>query len=153
MLSPCLKGGLAPEGLPRWLSGKETTCQCRRRGFSLCVGKIPWRRKWQHTPVILAWRIAWTEEPGRLYSPWGGKDPDIADPTPTVPESRCFFLLPLSPLLFSLEVHSPLPPLSPTPIQSLLPRHWCPRHPSFMSPPPRSGPCPGHIHWMEAPGP
>ena len=22
---------------------------------------------------ILAWEIPWTEEPGRLYSPWGGK--------------------------------------------------------------------------------
>ena len=22
---------------------------------------------------ILAWRIPWTEEPGRLYSPWGCK--------------------------------------------------------------------------------
>ena len=21
-------------GLPRWLSGKESTCQCRRRGFN-----------------------------------------------------------------------------------------------------------------------
>ena len=23
---------------------------------------------------ILAWRIPWTEEPGRLYSPWGCKN-------------------------------------------------------------------------------
>jgi len=29
------------EGLPRWHSGKESACQCRRRGFSLWVGKIP----------------------------------------------------------------------------------------------------------------
>ena len=30
----------------------------------------PWR-KWQLTPVFfLAWKIPWTEEPGRLYSPW-----------------------------------------------------------------------------------
>ena len=32
------------------------------------VGKIPWRRKWQPIPVILAWRIPWTEEPGSLQS-------------------------------------------------------------------------------------
>ena len=25
---------------------------------------------------ILAWRIPWTEEHGRLYSPWGGKEFD-----------------------------------------------------------------------------
>ena len=43
-------------GLPRWLSGKESTCQCRRcrrHGFSLWVGKIPWRMKWQLTLVFL----------------------------------------------------------------------------------------------------
>ena len=40
-------------GLPWWLSGKEPTCQCRRCGFHSQVGKIPWRRKWQPTPVFL----------------------------------------------------------------------------------------------------
>jgi len=44
-------------GLPQWLSGKESASQCRRhrtRGFNPWVGKIPWRRKWQPTPVILS---------------------------------------------------------------------------------------------------
>ena len=36
-----------------WLRGKEYTCQCRRCGFDFWVGKIPWRRKWQPTPVFL----------------------------------------------------------------------------------------------------
>ena len=27
--------------LPRWLSSKESTCQCRRRGFHPWIGKIP----------------------------------------------------------------------------------------------------------------
>ena len=40
-------------GLPWWLSGKESPCQCRRRGFDLWVGKIPWRRKRQLIPVFL----------------------------------------------------------------------------------------------------
>ena len=39
--------------LPRWLSDKEHTCQCRRWGFNPWVRKIPWRRKWQHFPVFL----------------------------------------------------------------------------------------------------
>ena len=43
--------------LPRWLSGKESTCQCRK------PKKIPWRRKWQPTPVVLPAEIPWTEEP------------------------------------------------------------------------------------------
>ena len=37
-------------------SGKESACQCKkhRRGrFDPWVGKIPWRRKWQSTPVFL----------------------------------------------------------------------------------------------------
>ena len=42
--------------LPRWHSGKESACQCRR-----CKGcrvnswarKTTWRRKWQPTPVFL----------------------------------------------------------------------------------------------------
>ena len=38
---------------PGGLSGKESTCQCRRYEFSPWVRKIPWRRKWQSTPVIL----------------------------------------------------------------------------------------------------
>ena len=27
--------------------------QCRRPGLNPCVGKIPWRRKWQLTPIFL----------------------------------------------------------------------------------------------------
>ena len=35
------------------VSGKEYTCQCRRRGFGHCVRKIPWSGKWQPTLVFL----------------------------------------------------------------------------------------------------
>ena len=43
-------------GLPRWLSGKEPTCQCRRCkrcGFDPWIRKIPWRKKCLPTPVLL----------------------------------------------------------------------------------------------------
>ena len=40
-------------GLPWWLSGKESACQCRRCVLNSWVGKIPQRRKWQATPVFL----------------------------------------------------------------------------------------------------
>jgi len=49
-------------GLPRWFSGKEPACQyrrCRRRRFSLWVGKIPWGGKWQPTPVFLDRGVWW----------------------------------------------------------------------------------------------
>ena len=49
------------QGLPRWLSTKESTCQGRRHrrlGFDPWVGKMPWHRKWQATPTLL---------PGKSY--------------------------------------------------------------------------------------
>ena len=38
---------------------------CGRPGFDPWVGKIPWRRESTHSSII-AWRIPWTEKPGRL---------------------------------------------------------------------------------------
>ena len=55
--------------LPRWLSGKESTCQCRRHRrhrFDLWVGKIPLKEEMATRPRILAWGIPWTEEAGGL---------------------------------------------------------------------------------------
>ena len=52
-------------------SGKEHACRCRRfktGGFDPWVRKIPWRRKWQPTPVLLPGESPWTEEPGGLQS-------------------------------------------------------------------------------------
>ena len=36
-----------------WLSSKGPICRCRRGRFDPSIGKIPWRRKWQPTPVFL----------------------------------------------------------------------------------------------------
>ena len=47
---------VGPMGFPGGASGKEPTCQCRRHkrhSFHPWVGKIPWRRAWQLTPVFL----------------------------------------------------------------------------------------------------
>ena len=55
---------------------KESTCQCRRQRFDLWVEKIPWRRKWQPTPVFLP-----GESHGQRslahYSPWSQKELDV----------------------------------------------------------------------------
>ena len=53
-------------GPPRVLSGKEPACQCRRSDFNLCVGKIPWRKTWQPTPVFLPGESPQTEQPSGL---------------------------------------------------------------------------------------
>ena len=40
----------------------------RRPGFDPWFGKIPWRKEMAIHSSVLAWRIPWTEEPGRLQS-------------------------------------------------------------------------------------
>jgi len=43
-------------GLPLWLSGKELPASAGDVG-PISVGKIPWRRRWQPTPVFLPWKF------------------------------------------------------------------------------------------------
>ena len=68
-------------GLPKWCSGKEPACQCRRHKrprFDSWVGKIPWRRKWQPTPVFLPGK---SHGQRRLLGAWGHKESDAAEHT------------------------------------------------------------------------
>ena len=61
-----------------WLRRSSVCLECRRPEFNPWVGKIPWRRKWQSTPVLL---------PGKSrrqrslvgYSPWGCKESDMTE--------------------------------------------------------------------------
>ena len=60
-------------GLPWWLSSKKSVCQCRRHrrlGFDPWVGikRSPLEKVMATHSSIPAWRIPWTEEPGRLWS-------------------------------------------------------------------------------------
>jgi len=44
-------------GFPDGSDDKDSACQCRRckrHRFNPFVGKISWRKKWQHTPVFLS---------------------------------------------------------------------------------------------------
>ena len=56
-------------GLPCWLSCKEPTCQYRKYGLSPWVGKIPWRRRWQPTLVLLPEK-SYGQKGLAGYSPW-----------------------------------------------------------------------------------
>ena len=68
--------------LPRWPSGKGSAGQCRRHRFDPGIGQIPWKRKWQPTPVFL---------PGKFhgqkslvgYRPWGLRESDMTEHTCT----------------------------------------------------------------------
>ena len=52
--------------------------QCRRPGFDPWVGKIPWRRKWQPTPVLWPGKFhGWRSLEG--YCPWGCKELDTTE--------------------------------------------------------------------------
>ena len=68
--SPSLLPSPTPsQGFPGDAGGKEHACQCRRRkghSFNPWVGKIPWRRARQPTPVFLPEESYRTEDPSRL---------------------------------------------------------------------------------------
>ena len=49
-----------------------------RRGFDSSVRKIPWRRKWQPTPVFLPGK-AHEQKSLVGYSPWGRKESDTTE--------------------------------------------------------------------------
>ena len=58
-------------GFPHGASGKEPAChcsRCKRHEFDPWVRKIPLEEGMTTYSSVLAWRIPWTEEPGRLQS-------------------------------------------------------------------------------------
>ena len=74
----CLWWTLLLLDFPGGSDGKSIWLQCWRPGFDPWVGKIPWRRKWQPTPVFLPGKYrGWRNLAGR--SPWGGKESDTTE--------------------------------------------------------------------------
>ena len=45
---------------------KESACSAGDALVRSLGQEVPWRREWLPISSILAWRIPWTEEPGRL---------------------------------------------------------------------------------------
>ena len=81
LLVSSLRIGGDHDRFPRWLSREESAYQCRgcrRPGLDPWVRKIPWRRKWQPTPVFLP-----GDSHGQRslagYSPWGYKESDTTE--------------------------------------------------------------------------
>ena len=52
--------------------------QCGRPRFDSWVGKIPWRRKWQPTPILWPGKFHGRRSPVG-YSPWGHKELDTTE--------------------------------------------------------------------------
>ena len=68
---------------PGGTSGKEPTCQCRRQKrceFDPWVRKIPWRREWQPTPVLLPGESRRQRDLAG-FSPQGHKESDTTEAT------------------------------------------------------------------------
>ena len=66
---------------PWWLSEQRIHLPCRshrRLRFDPWVRKIPWRRKWQPTPVFLRGK-SHAQRSLVGYSPWGRKESDMTE--------------------------------------------------------------------------
>ena len=61
---------------------KESACNAGDPGFDPRIGKIPWRREWQPTPVFLP-REFHGQRSLVGYSPWGHKESDTTLPVCT----------------------------------------------------------------------
>ena len=62
-------------GFPSSSVGKRICLQCKRPRFDPWVRKIPWRRKWQPTPVFLPGEFH-EQRSLACYSPWDSKESD-----------------------------------------------------------------------------
>ena len=73
-----------PLRLPRWLSGKESACQCKEIWVRSLSQKDPLEEEWQPTPVFLP-----GESHGQRslvgYSPGGRKESDMTECQSTHP--------------------------------------------------------------------
>ena len=64
--------------IPRGSDSKESAAMKETRVWSL-GWEDPLEKEMATHSSILAWRIQWAEEPGRLQSPWGRKDLDTTE--------------------------------------------------------------------------
>ena len=100
---PAVFVGGFPGGSVSRESTCQSSCQCRRCRFDLWVGKIPWRRVWQPTPIFLPGKFHGQKNLGG-YSPWGHKELDMT-------ELACTHMLSLWEPIF--QVVSAWEPLAP----------------------------------------
>ena len=75
------------------ITRERVRLQCRRPGFAPWVGKIPWRRAWEPTPVFLPGESPWIKEPGRLQS-MGSKESDTTGELSTAQHKGVLRLFP-----------------------------------------------------------
>ena len=122
---------------PRWCSGKESTCQCRRLKrcrFNPWVGKILWSMKWQLALVFL---------PGKFHGQRSHFSSSVAQSCPTLWPHESQHTRPSCPSP-TPGVHSDSRPLSQRSIQ--------PSHPLSSPSPPAPNPSQhqGILQWVNS---
>ena len=68
----------------KWESRQRTHTFHKRRPFLASLSDddvwlLVWAALMEACSSVLAWRIPWTKEPGRLHSPWGRKESDMTE--------------------------------------------------------------------------
>ena len=96
------------------VSQRERIClQCRRHRrheFDPWVGKMPWRRAWQPTPVFLPGK-SYGQSNLVDYSPWGNKESDTTELLSTHTQNKAYNI---STVLLTSYLNHPGPcPLTP----------------------------------------
>ena len=90
---PSLPQDTGPKGFPGGTRGKEPAYQCRRRKrqeFDPWVGKIPWNKAWQPTPVFLPEK-SHGQRSLTGYSPRGHKESGTTERLNWTELKRCGF--------------------------------------------------------------
>ena len=101
-------------GLPWWLTSKESARQYRSSSFDPWAGKSPWRRKWQPAPVFLT-RKSHGQRSLVCYSPWVAKELDMTSiQFSSVPQSCPTLCEPMNHTTPGLPVHHQLPEFTQT---------------------------------------
>ena len=65
-------------GLSQWIRRWRICLQFRIPGFDPWVRKIPWRREWQPTSVLLPGEV-YEQRSLEGYSPWGSRKSDMTE--------------------------------------------------------------------------
>ena len=80
-------------GLPRWLSGRESTCNAGDRSLIPELERSLEKEMATHYS-ILAWEIPWAEEPDELHSMGVTQESDMTDVTKQ--QQQCDLPVPLA---------------------------------------------------------
>ena len=67
-----------PRGFPGDSDSKDSACNAADPDSILGVGKIPWRREWLPTPVVLPGEFH-GQRSLSSYSSWGHKESDVSE--------------------------------------------------------------------------